>query len=390
MRVTAQTLAFCLVAFAPAAILSCAAQPARAGDGGADLPGLQAVIGKPNGSTGLCLFFGMNPCPQFPTITQAVLEIAGLTAQAPEVVRAFNAVPMGAAVDAANPSRPPAQRCVPACTDPLDPIAFPVDPAVLSGLTPLAFVSAGDDGNGPARATHLYNPEAETFLFAVAGSKNAGQPDTLVLFFDDPSRTDKTFQPGKVVAKISLPLTLLKNGIETSAPVILQYKAPSGRTLDCSASTVTGSLSGRATDFGINCAVVFAASPVSPEPHAIFEVAMPLLITAATDPAYFVFGFSFVFPPFVSPGVTGFSLGTNKGSIGIAPAAAPLGGPPPTGTPATYPLCASLPKGDDQNLTSAVAAFYAIAVTGETLLSAPLKPPPLANGKPSIVCPTGM
>src|ERR1700730_6845784 len=109
MRVTAQTLAFCLVAFAPAAILSCAAQPARAGDGGADLPGLQAVIGKPNGSTGLCLFFGMNPCPQFPTITQAVLEIAGLTAQAPEVVRAFNAVPMGAAVDAANPSRPPAQ-----------------------------------------------------------------------------------------------------------------------------------------------------------------------------------------------------------------------------------------------------------------------------------------
>jgi hypothetical protein len=278
-----------------------------------------------------------------------------------------------------------------------------VDPGILSTLNPLAFVSAGNNRNGPA-ATHLYDPAADTFLYAVAGMTSAGQPDTLVLFYDDPSRTNNNFPQGKIAAKISLPLTVLNNGTESAAPALLQFR-PGTVAQPCSASTITGNFgSGTqtllATAVGVNCAVVFSASPASLTPHAIFEVAVPLLVTGKcdpipcppspnTDPAYFnPVGFSFFTPPFAVDD-TGFSLGAS-GSVGIAPAAAPLGGPPASGTPAIFPLCADLPRGDGQNLVPAVAAFYAIAVNGETLLSAPLAPPPLENGKPSIVCPAGM
>src|ERR1700704_1870251 len=111
-----------------------ASQPAKAGDG-ADLGSLQAIIGPPDGSSGLCLYFAMKPCPQLPTITQAVLEIAGLESAPPEMVRANPAanVPLGIAVDAGNPSRPPGLNAI---------TAFPIDPSVLATLNPLAFISA--------------------------------------------------------------------------------------------------------------------------------------------------------------------------------------------------------------------------------------------------------
>src|SRR6202011_2665723 len=109
---------------------------------------------------------------------------------------------MGLHVDAGNPSRPPA----------LNPLsALPVGPSVLATLNPLAFISGGNDDRRAAKATHLYDTEADTFLYAVAnGAGGAAQPDTLLLFYDDLSRTNKNFQQGKVVAKISLPLTVLK------------------------------------------------------------------------------------------------------------------------------------------------------------------------------------
>jgi hypothetical protein len=371
-----------------------AAQPARAGDG-ADLGGLQALIGPPNGSGGLCSFLGMGPsslfpvsssCPQFPTITQAVLEIAGLSTQAPEAVRANNAVPMGITVDAGNPSRPPA----------LNPItAFPVDPSILSALNPLAFISARND-NGPAAATRLYDAEADTLLYAVASGAGS-QPDKIFLFYEDLSRTNKNFPQGKVAATVSLPLTVLNGGSERAVPAILQIK-PGTAAAPCSTSTVSGNFSGSraqtllASSIGVNCAIVFGASAASPRSHAIFEVAVPLLITGSTDPAYFNDPYAF-FSTALAGDDTGFNLGSAglSGSIGIAPTAAPVGGPPPTGSPATYPLCADLPhQGEDQELSPAVAAFYAITVGGETLLSAPLAPALLKNGKPSIVCPAGM
>ena len=39
-----------------------------------------------------------------------------------------------------------------------------------------------------------------------------------------------------------------------------------------------------AAQIGVNCAVVFAPSPISTKSHAIFEVAVPLVVTVATDP----------------------------------------------------------------------------------------------------------
>src|SRR5436305_141659 len=64
MRATARTLIICRLTFTLFAIWIWTAQPASAGDGGADLGGLQAIIGPPDGSDGLCSFLGMSPCPQ--------------------------------------------------------------------------------------------------------------------------------------------------------------------------------------------------------------------------------------------------------------------------------------------------------------------------------------
>jgi len=128
---------------------------------------------------------------------------------------------------------------------------------------------------------------------------------------------------------------------------------------------------------GVNCALVFGTSPVSPFSHAIFEVTVPMLITPTTDPAITngsPLGFG---APFF--GDYGFTFASGK-SIGISPNAAPFG--PPATTTATYALCANLPTGaGGTSLLPSVAAFYAIAGDGEVLLSAPLAP------SISIVCP---
>jgi hypothetical protein len=180
----------------------------------------------------------------------------------------------------------------------------------------------------------------------------------------------------------------------------------------------------------LNCALVFSASPISTGTHAIFEVAVPLLVTGAcaeglclptdpspppnTDPPYFYFaitgnpGNGSTISPFVSGnlgtftafGAVGDDLGaiipppgilpTGAFSIGLAPTATPLctsttcpsqGSPPPL----TFALCANLPvgNGNGQAPVPAVAAFDAIATDGETYLGAPLV---VASGI-SIVCP---
>jgi hypothetical protein len=393
-------------------------EPAVAGDGGEDFSGLQNFINV------VCGFLSMSSCPQTPTITQAVLQTAAFINASPAAVRADPAIgniPPGVAVDAVNSSRPPGQT----------PIIvnaggkLPVDPAVLTTLQPLAFANA-TNGRGTATPTQLYDPSADTFFYAVGGlsAANTGspQPDTLVLFYDVPGRTNKVFAPDQVVAEASLPLTVLnKDGTERAVPAVLQFKSPGPGGTPCSASTVVGDFAGiglqqmqSPATIGINCAVIFAASPVSPRAHAVFEISVPMLITGAcapnpcppspnTDAAYFV-GISLGFDPF-SPSLTlpfvsddvGFPsvsavLGASGQSIGIAPTAAPLG--PPVGCsqnkgvttctpPATYPLCANLPRdASGHNLVPSVAAFYSIATHGEVLLASPLQPAP-----PGIVCP---
>jgi hypothetical protein len=380
---------------AVAALWLCAAEPARAGDG-ADLGSLQAAIGPPNGSTGLCSFLGIgpasnyfgsggsltsDPCPQFPTITQAVLEIAGLTNSPLEAVRAatFAEIPVSAYIDAGNPSRPPG-------VNPIN--GFPVNPSVLSTLRPLAFFASSSGGS--ATPTQLYDPSANSFFYAAGGTAAGGaQPDTLLLFYDDPTRTTP-FSPGQVAAKISLPLTVLNNdGVtERAVPAVLQINVPSTAAAPCSASTITGDFKGTGkpqsvspAQVGVNCAVASAASPVSPSTHAIFEVAVPFLITAKSDPPYIDGTYSalaspfFGAPGFTPPGTSSSLLGAKGQAVGVAPSAAPLGAPASSTTPGTYSLCASFPTGSSgQTLVPAAAAFYAIAVDGEVLLSAPLAP----------------
>lgn len=377
MRKPATTSKLAHAAAALLTITLCIAQPARAGDGGADFGSLQAFI-----TNNVCPFLGMNSCPQLPTLTQAVLQLAGLANAPPEMVRSFSSVALGNHVDAANPSRPPGVSQI---------SGFPVDPSVLSTLNPLAF-SAASSSTGSATATRLYDPAATIFLYAVGSTSISGaaQPDTLLLFYDDPSWTSTS-----VSAQISLPLTVL-NSDRTERPVAatLQYQSPKTGAAPCSASSITANFSGsgikarKPADIGVNCTVIFAASPASPFAHAIFEVAVPLLITATTDPGYSVSApaISLLLTPAFSSDDTGFApatgiLGNAGKSIGIAPTAGPLGAASAT-VPATYALCAKLPTGKSGGtLVPAIAAFYAIATDGEVLLSTPLVPV-----APGIVC----
>ena len=85
---------------------------------------------------------------------------------------------------------------------------------------------------------------------------------------------------------------------------------------------------------------------------------------------------------------------TLKSLVYAAPFAAPLcpngadcSAKPPE--PGVFGFCASLPdiSTPTPNLVPAVAGFAAVANSGQALFSAPLAPPPLSNGQPSIVCP---
>jgi hypothetical protein len=214
---------------------------------------------------------------------------------------------------------------------------------------------------------------------------------------------------------------LTKDGTERVVPTTLQFTATSAtRPWGCSASTVVGDFKGNGTSqtllantIGIDCAADLTGSPTLSAPHMIFEVAVPALVTGAcitpnescpngqtppgpnTDPAYF-YGLhngkanpinTGVYTAFVfdDPGNTPKSgtLGSRGQSIGLAPSAGPLGSPPATGSP-TFALCANLPNNTTQ-LRPAVGAFYAMATSGETLLSAPLA----VNGEDLVppVCP---
>jgi hypothetical protein len=407
---------------AVAALWLCGAGAAWAGGGSGDLASLQNFIDA------FCvpgLFPSVN-CPTLPTISQAVLQLAGWINASPAAIRsniAYGNIPVAPYIDAGNPSRPPGLKCVPAnsCVDPLDPISgSPVDPSVLSTLRPLAFKSAVN-ANGQPTPVQLYDSTADAFLYAVAGAspKNASlQSDTFLLFYDVPTRTNPNLPQGQVVAKFSLPLTVLNSDgtSERQVAAVLQYKVPNKSQLDCSASTITGNFSGAVdsmgnpiqssanpADIGVNCAVVFSSSPISTTAHAIFQVAVPLLITANTDPPYI----NISSPPNPAtpalspsmlfnddPGVTPTNcpdpsnpskclLGPNGMSIGMAPNAGPYG-PPAAMSFAHYSLCADLLRqGNGQPPVPSVAAFYSIAPDGEVLLSSALSPTP-----PGIVCPS--
>lgn len=350
---------------------------AWAGDG-ADLGSLQALL---SGTGGLCQIFNISSCPHVPTITQGVLEVAGLGNNLPEMVRAQNNIPPGGAVSAGNPAIGTAPSTI---------------SELLPTLTPLAFIS---QSSGTAPATQLYDRSADSFLYAVAVSTSGFPspiglpvPDTAFFVYDDLFRNNVNFATGTTVAKFSLPLTVLNgDGSERAVPTTLNFIA--NNIGDCSTSTVSGSFSDQlagpqtlpAAQIGITCSVVFGASPTSTQKHVIFQVAVPLLVIALpnTDPAYFYTDLHSGEPNQVNTGVFTAFIFNEKGqpaargnlgtgiSIGLAPSAGPLGQPPATGS-TPFALCASLPVNNDNKLRPAVGAYYAVATSGEMLLSAPL------------------
>jgi hypothetical protein len=366
------------------------AAPAWAGGGGESLSTVQNVIGKADGSTGLCAFLsplvGAFSCPQLPTLSQAILEVAGLEETAPEMVRALNNVAPGINIDAGNASSPPSAPSIGP--------QLPISPSVLSSLTPLAFAS---QNAGTAAPKLLNDPTADTFFYAVASGPQGQQPTSLFLFYEDLSRTNTNLLPGRTIAQFALPLTVLNtDNTERFVAATLKFSAPGSGKGTCSGAQIIGNFSGNgsetlnASDIGVDCAVVFGSSAVEKHPHAIFEIQVPLLVTLATDPEYF---YSVIVSPTSGPinlAVptaflidTGYQpaagiLGSNGKAVGIAPSATPLcpaGTACPANFPTVFPFCANLPtNGNGQAPVPAVAVFYVIATDGETLLSAPLSP----------------
>jgi hypothetical protein len=419
---------------AVAALSLCGSTAAWAATGGSDQGTVNSAWQTFCTSTLPSIGIVLPSCPVVPSVTQGILEFAALQQAPPVVVRA-NSGPgslasLGQAVDAIDPSLPTALIPVPNTTESFTAITkFPIPakstttttPVVLGlsdllpAMTPLAFISSS---NGSAPATQLYNRSANVFLYGVASEftgQSGSEPDTVFFVYDDTSRTNGNLNQGSVVAEFSFPLVVLTgyapppapSGTETLVPTTLQFRATSAG--DCSTSTVSGqSLDGTlttspsvsfsllASQIGIDCAVVFAPSPLSTASHAIFEVRVPLIVTLATDPLYIGGNFYNVIASPWSSDVTGFPRtppggfsgvkGIPNGSfIGLAPSAQPLlpqGSANPTGT-TPYALCANLPSGNanGQAPVPSVATFYAIANDGATLLSAPLP------GSSTSVCP---
>ena len=388
------------IAGAVAVLFLCSGEAAWAGNGGSDLAGEQGVVNALCATFGMTGMMGAPPCPQLPTLTQAILEAAALGNNLPEMLRTVDNDPPGSAVTAGNPAAPPA--AIPFITNSngtktaILPTATttPSTSTVLSGLTALASVSQSA-ASGTGLVTQLSDPNADTFVYAVGVSSNQSifggltDPDRVYFFFEDLNRTN---QNGTISAKFLLPSTVKDSNGEHAVPTTLTFTGTNGG--DCSMSTVSGSFAGSPTTpgaIGIDCTVVFSASPTSIQPHAIFEVSVPTLATPATDPA------DYRSPNPINTGVlTAFRathawLLSNGTSIGLSPTAGPLcsdlfgpayttqcptsqvpGSPYP---PFPFALCASLPvntNGTGAQLRPAVGVYYAIATSGEVWLSAAL------------------
>ena len=343
MRLSLSFLAISRVAGTAVALSLCFAGPARAGGGGADAGTLQSFLNDT-----LCPFLGMTSCPQlFPNVTELVLETAGLENAPPEMVRAMNSIPPTAAVTVGNP---PAGSPFPSTVPP-------------PNVAPLAFVSPGQS-HGALVVTQPGDASANSFFYAATnGISPSSSPDTLFLVYDYPPLTNPTAATARHrdIADIMLPLSVLQaDGSEILVPTVLQVIGTGCKT--CYKVQAVANFPGKGTqtvkaqDLGLNVTLAFQSSPNSAASHAVFQVQVPLLVTA-NDPAYFNDPISAVLPAiFVNPEF-GFTPGFLGLPIGMAPVAvqftANIANNSGTGVPA-------------------VNAYLAIATDGETLVSAPL------------------
>jgi hypothetical protein len=434
MRASIRSWTISRICGAVTALWLCGAGAAWAGGGGGDLVSLQNLLQNTDGRSGLCQIFKIVPCPIPPTVSQAALEVAALGNNLFEMLLAQNnIVPKGSRVYAANPAADPPSLPpnppLPGCGESL-PISSTTTPTVqdcLSTLTPLAFISQSP-GTATAQPTQLTDASADTFLYAVALSSTGAsgaklpKPDKVYFFYETLFRNNPN---GTISAQFKFPLSVLNSdGTERAVPTTLNFAGSSGG--GCSAGTVKGDFNGSGSaqtltgpkQIGVDCTVVFSASPASPQIHAIYEVSVPLLVTTACstgclDQLYFYSANNGGAPNPVNSGLT---VGTppatvtaNQGvytafaqevgypagssilgtglKIGLAPSAGSL--PPPPTAQFAPALCASLPvntNGTGAQLRPAVGAFYAVATSGETLLAAPLPSAFTAGGNPP-VCP---
>ncbi len=349
------------LAAAVAAISLCGIGSSWAGDGGSSGITLQGVLDD------VCSVFGsMVPCPQLPTVTQQVIEIAGLTNTSPDYVRLSNSVctPPGCpdiAVNAVNGL---------AKSPPLGTIE------AMWYLTPLAFTPG-------LVATQYGDPAAKSFFYSHVLAGANGQPQTFDLFYDLPG-TNKLVVP----VALSLPLVVL-NASGSERPVAATLDAVCVG-FGCASATVAGDFLGTGTTakyspgaLGLKLNFAFAPSPNSPLPHPILEVQIPLVVTMQNDPEYFApsscpTGFNPIsgYCEAFTTDVRGFStsvLGTGT-SVGIAPYAAPpctattcpsTPPTPPATSPSFFGFCATISS------SPVIAAFASIGTDGTTYASTP-------------------
>jgi hypothetical protein len=362
-----------VAACALAAMLLCAGGSARAGGGGEDVGGVQAVLNM------ICQVRGTScqvPLAPLPTITQLVLEIAGLSNEAPNLTRSelsicdFPGGPNCASlvVNAVNkPTQPPV------LTNPnLAPAASCVVPSSPSNICPLAFISSST-GKGQAVAAQPGNQAADTFLYAVTAiAQGAGQPDTLSLVYDYLPRTLPFFIKDRVLGRISLPLVELlsdSSGSERLVAANLEISTSCNGGTSCLTATIIGDFTGSGTpqklstaDLGLTFKASFGASPNSKTPHTIFEVDIPLLVTQNNDPPYFT---SSSPPGIFSTDAPGFLLGGTT-ATGAAPDAAPVA--------ASFSPSVAEDEGNllPFVLRPSVKGSIALGISGAVLASAPL------------------
>jgi hypothetical protein len=251
----------------------------------------------------------------------------------------------------------------------------------LSALAPLAFVAA--QGQALAQATPV---GANSFFYAVTSTVgSASQPNTLSVIYEDGLQTNQ-LTAGQHVADMTLPLVVLSGGVEREVPATLQFFAAcTGMSPNCITATttnVTGNFSGKgnstvtADQIGLNVTSSFGTSQFSTSgTHLFIQVDVPLILSSATDPLYVKDVNSVVLTAFLNANETGFTPKSSnilgpKASIGMAPYSAPLC-PGATCSASQsqfdFSFCARRPDGK-----IAVAAFAAIANSGEALASTPL------------------
>jgi hypothetical protein len=334
-------------------------------------------------------------CPTLPTATQIVLELSALGNRPPDLVRGPST--FTSATGEPQPSGGQFNNCTVAGVSPSISCSIvavnAVNPATpsptLDNLTPLAFISQKPS----ATPTQLGNASANSFFYAVA-NKEKGLSDTLTLFYDYPPQKNQTFSKGQTVANISLPFGVIQGtgntATERFVPATLQLI---GKGLTCGSAdpgcltaNIAGNFSGNGTqtfpasDLGVSVTFLFGTSPHSKQAHATFKVEAPLLVTQATDRAYFgvnalesatlVNQFSGLPTAFASD--TGVS--SASGLAGIVPYASPQTVPnAKKNTLSNFSSCASFSTGASGGATvPAVAAFFAIGTEDMTYASAPM------------------